>query len=255
MQRRDVLIAAGTGALASLSGCQTAVGAVALPDVPEEQLEAGGWKQRSVNRGRTVLNRNFGPVSVKAVASSVVYTDVELSRTVAERTLGMVDATLAMFFATRIDMAPAIDELGPIQEKVERLIMDTAGQKLRTRLQGVGLEDVTKTGTGTLTVDTGQEARLRTYRANYPVPDFTFPVTDGTTVTIPGTDLAIEALLAVWASDAGYLVAGGAYPAENYSKSISRDLSSAITVSVDIDLGLRPSAYRTEVRDLMTAVE
>ncbi|MFB6268005.1 MAG: hypothetical protein ABEI31_10125 [Halodesulfurarchaeum sp.] len=254
MHRRDVLIAAGTGALASLSGCQTAVGAVALPDVPEAQLESGGWTQRAVTRGRTVFERNFGPVSVKAVASSVVYEDAALARTVKRRTLGKIEATLALFTATRIDMAPPIDELGPIQEEVESRIMDAAGQQLQTRLEEAGLEDVRKADTGTLTVDSGAEARLTTYRANYPVPDVTFPVTDGTAVTIPGTDLAIEAPLAVWASGGGYLVAGGAYPAEDYSKSVSRDLTSAISVSVDVDLGLSPESYRTELRDLMTAV-
>jgi len=59
----------------------------------------------------------------------------------------------------------------------------------------------------------------------------------------------------VWNAGDYVVVAGGAYPGENFATTTEKDLSEAITVTVDVDLGLAPSEYEQEVRGLMAATE
>lgn len=231
------------------------MGSVAPPTVPQDRLESGGWTKQSEVTDETVFEDTVGPVEVEAVASSVAYEDTALAASVREDTLGAIDATLALFTASRIDMAPAVDELGPVRDQVTGQIETSAREQLEAQLQAAGLTDVTQSTTGTLDVAGGAEARLTEYTATYPVEPIEFPVQSGTSLTIDGADLNIAAVLAVWAADGNYLVAGGAYPAENFAQSTSQELSDAISVSVDVDLGLTPDAYREELLGLVTAVE
>ncbi len=254
MKRRRFLVAAGAGGIASLAGCQTAVGAVAPPQVPTDALQSGGWTKQSETTDETVFEEAFGPVTVKAKASSVAYEDTELAARVREDTLGAIDATLALFTATRIDLAPSVDELGPVQGEVRSRIETTAREQLRTELRTAGLENIERRTTGTLEVAGGAEADLTEYTATYPVGDIEFPVTTGKTLTIEGGALSIAALLAVWAADGNYLVSGGAYPAENFATAESTALSDAISVDVEVDLGMTPEAYRDELLELLTGV-
>jgi hypothetical protein len=254
MQRRRFLQVSGAAGLTALAGCQTAVGSVALPAVPRDRLEQGGWTKQAEETDTTVFAESYGPVEVEAVASSVTYEDTALATQVAEDTLGAIETTLSIFSATRVDLAPPVDELGPIRSEVQTRIEENARTQLRTQLQEAGLQDIEQTTTGTLTVADGVEARLTEFRAVYPVEDISFPVQSGQSVTIPGTSLEIAALLAVWAADGNFLVAGGAYPAENFAQSTATELSDAISVSVDVDLGLTPESYRQELLDLVTGV-
>lgn len=254
MDRRRFLLAAGASGLATLAGCQTAVGAVAPPQVPTEDLQSGGWTKQSEVTDEGVFEESFGPVTVEARASSVAYEDTELATTVREDTLGAVDATLALFTATRIDVVPSVDELGPVQGEVRSRIEASAREQLRGELEAAGLENVERSGTGTLEVAGGADANLTEYTATYPVGDIVFPVTADRSLTIEGGALSISALLAAWAADGHYLVSGGAFPAENFATSETAELSDAISVDVEVDLGLTPEAYREEVLDLITGV-
>ncbi len=49
-------------------------------------------------------------------------------------------------------------------------------------------------------------------------------------------------------------MAGGAYPAENFARVTEADLSDAISVTIDVDLGLTPDAYREELFELVRNV-
>lgn len=254
MNRRSFIAALGVGALGSLAGCQTAVGAVALPEVPTDKLTEGGWELVEETTDETVFEEEYTFVTVEAVASSVTYTDRELREQVSTDTLGTLDTDLSLFSATRVDMAPAVDELGPIQSEVKTRIRDNAESELRTRMQAAGITDIEQTDTGSMEVVGGETAALTELAGVFPVADIEFPVREGTTITIDGTDLRVEAVLAVWAADGNYLVAGGAYPAENFSQVTEADLSDAISVTVDVDLGLTPDTYRDELLELVTKV-
>lgn len=254
MQRRSFMAALGVGALGTLAGCQTAVGAVAPPEVPQEALQDGGWELREETNNETVFEDNYGPVTVEAAATSRTYADAALREQVRADTLGTVDTDLSLFSATRIDMAPSVDELGPVRTEVKNRIQDNARQQLRQRMEATGITDIERTGTDTIEVAGGIEADLTELSGVYPVEDIQFPVRDDTTISVEGADLGVTALLAVWAADGNYLVAGGAYPAENFVRQTESELSDAITVSIDVDLGLTPDAYREELLELVTGV-
>ncbi|MFW5922168.1 MAG: hypothetical protein ACOCRC_02555 [Halodesulfurarchaeum sp.] len=254
MNRRTFIAALGTGALGSLAGCQTAVGAVALPDVPESLLEEGGWELREDTKDETVFEEEYSFLTVEAVASSVVYADATLREQVRSDTLDTLDTDLSLFSASRIDMAPSVDELGPVRSEVKNRIRENAVGELRSRMEAAGITDVEQTDTGSLDVAGGISADLTELSGVFPVQDIEFPVREDTTLTLAGTDLAVDAVLAVWAADGNYFVAGGAYPAENFARVTEADLSEAISVTIDVDLGLTPEAYREELLELVTNV-
>lgn len=255
MDRRAFLATAGTGLAASLAGCSGAIGAVAAPVVPADELDSGGWKQRGETQ-RTVFEKSYGPMTLTAKAHSLTYGKAALRASVTEKTLGRVDGQMALFSATRIQFDPDLTSLpggvatGEIVDRTEA----AARSQFESRMREAGLADVAQVDTGQIGVETGETARTTAYEATYPFDGVSFPVTDDQTVAITGSGLSVAGELAVWRHADGVLVAGGAYPAQNFAKTVTEELSSAITVTVDVDLGLTPDAYETEVRSLIRAV-
>lgn len=255
MQRREFLAAAGAGTLAAFAGCSTALGSVAAPVVPTDQLESGGWVRRDESQ-ETVFERSYGPVTLEAKSHTLAYEDQDLREAIREKTLGRVDGQMALFSATRIEFNPNLADL-PGDVATSTIVDQTesaARSQFESQMRGAGLENVQQVETGSLTVDTGAETRLTTYEAEFPFDGVEFPVTDEQTVTMPGSAITVAGDLAVWSQDEAVLVAGGAYPAENVSETVTESLSSAITVTVDVDLGLEPTRYREEMRSLIGAV-
>ncbi|MFB6070133.1 MAG: hypothetical protein ABEJ76_03845 [Halanaeroarchaeum sp.] len=253
MERREFLAAAGVGTLGALAGCAGAIGAVAPPTVPRDRLERGGWELQSESQ-RTVFEEQYGPVTVTAKAHSLTYSDVALRRTIAERTLGRVDGRIALFAATRIQFDPDLADVPLVRDAVLDRTESAARDRFVERMRAAGLQSVERTDTGTFQVETGETARATTYAAEFPVSDIAFQVAEGASITVPVSPLAVEGSLAVWAHGGSVLVAGGAYPAENVSTTVTETLTSAISVTVDVDLGLRPDEYRSEVHSLMRSV-
>lgn len=255
MDRRRFIAGAVAAGVAGLAGCGTAAGTVRPPRLPERRLDEGGW-ERTRAEERVLLSRTVGGVDVSATAVTRVFDDAELRAEMRERTLGGLDAPLANFFASRVAFAPNLAEL-PVESAREELAA-RAGEVARTQfeaeLENAGLTDVSASEAGTLAVATGEDAALTAYDAAFAFDGISFPVRDDE-ITIDGGRVAVEGLLATWVHDGGLLVAGGAYPAENVARTVERELSSAITVSVDVDLGLTPDAYAEEVRGLVTRVE
>jgi hypothetical protein len=256
MNRRTYLGAAASAGLAGLAGCSTAVGEVAPPSVPESALEEGGWERTGQNQ-RTVFEESYGPATVTAKAHSLTYADAALRRSVREKTLGQIDGRLAVFSATHIDFGPNLDDLpgGIGRKQILDQTENSARSQFRDRLAAAGATDISQSGTGSLTVDTGEEASLTEYEATYPVPAFEANLPGDESVGLDLDSVAVAGELAVWKHGDYVLVAGGAYPSENVDTSQQRELSDAISVSIDIDLGLTPDAYAEEVRGLVTAVE
>jgi len=255
MNRRKYLAtAAGTG-LAALAGCSTAVGEVAPPSVPEDQLEEEGWEQTDENQ-RTVFEKEYGPVTVTAKSHSLTYSDTALRGDVREKTLGEVDTQMAVFSATHIDFGPDLNNLPANVGRKE--ILDQTEQSAREqfvgRMNDAGIEDVSQTETGTIEVKNG-DASHTVYEGRKPIPEMTASVPGDETVTVDLDDVAIAGELAVWNDGDYVLVGGGAYPAENVADNVDRELSDAISVSMDIDLGLTPDGYQEEVRNLIGGVK
>lgn len=255
MDRRRFLAGAAAAGVAGLAGCGTASGTVRPPRVPENRLDEGGWERTRADT-EEVLSRTVGGVDVTATAVTRVYDDAALRAAVSERTLGAIDAPLSNVFASRIAFSPNLADI-PLESAREELA-DRAGEVARgqfeSQLSSAGLTDVSGSDAGTLTVETGEEASLTEYGAAFEFDALSFDVR-GEPVTIEEGSVAVEGLLASWIHDGGLLIAGGAYPAENFDRTVDRDLSEAISVTVDVDLGLTPDAYREEVRGIVRRVE
>lgn len=253
MQRRTFLAGAAAGVAGGLAGC-SARGQPPAPSIPQSMLDDGGWEQYD-ERVETVFERTFVGVTVTAEAHTLQFEDVALRTDVREKTLGTIDARLAVLFASRIAISPNLSSLPGARGQVLDQVESSARQQFEAQLSAAGLQDVNQSSTGSLSVDTGESARLTEYAAGFPFDGASFPVTGDASVSLPGGSIGVAGLLAVWQHGDYVLLAGGAYPAENYADSVSESLSEAITVSVDVDLGLTPDAYRSEVRDLVTVVE
>lgn len=258
MNRRDYLAIGASVGAAGLSGCSSffAAAETPRPSVPTDRLESGGWEQTEENSG-TVLEEAYGPVTLTAVQHTLQYQDAELAQTVADRTLGQVQTALSVWFASRIDFSPNLDNLpaGVGQEQIVDQVRANARNQFEQQMQNQGLTGIEQTGTGSIDVDTGETAETVDLTAVYPFEGISFDVSESESVEIPPTDIAIDAVLAVWHHGDYVLVSGGAYPAENFAQSIDSDLSAGISVTVDVDLGLEPEAYREEVRSLIAGVQ
>ena len=249
MDRRTLLgTAAGLG-IAGLAGCATLADAsVSPPNVPEDDLKSKGWTQVDSTQD-TILEESYGPVTLTAKAYTVIYSNTALRERVKEDSLGKVDSRLALFSATRIDFSPDLGDLpgGVGRKEVMDKIEENARDRFRSRLKDAGLEEVTRTDTGSFDVNTGESASLTEYEATYDVPTFDFAIDANNTVSIEGQSLTVNGALAVWHHGDFSIVAGGAYLGENFTKSTTKHPSDAITVSVDVDLGFEPETYRENV--------
>lgn len=260
MNRRRFLAASGVAGLAGLAGCSNltgnALGSVAPPDVPESQLEDGGWGLAEEDT-RTVFEEDYGPVTVVAKAHSLTYTKEELAAQVEEDTLGAVAGTLATFSATRVMFSPDLTDL-PEQVGRKQLIdqvEENSKEQFEQEMRNAGLTSVEETETGEMTVDSGATARYTGYQAAYEVDDFSFDLPSGDQMDVEVDAIRVEGDLAVWVHKDSVLIAGGAYPAENVAFSESEAVTDAIDVEVSVDLGLTPAAYADEVESLITATE
>jgi len=256
MHRRGYLTATGASALAALAGCTGVLGAVPAPKVPETALEDGGWVQTDESQS-TVYERSYGPITLTAKSHTLTYEDQDLRASIREKTLNRVDGQMALFSATRIHFSPNLADL-PGDVATGTIVDRTAAaarSQFEAQMADAGLESVQQADSGTLSIETGQEAELTTYEAEFPFESVTFPVTEEQSVTVPGAAIAVAGDLAVWSHGDSVLVAGGAYPAANLTETITEHLSSAISVTVDVDLGLEPERYREEVRSLIGGVE
>ncbi|EMA33016.1 DUF6517 family protein [Haloarcula japonica] len=257
MNRRDYLLAGATLGTAGLAGCSFLAAAEAPPpDVPKQRLEDGGWT-RTDQSSETVFDRSYGPVSVEAVSSTVQYVDEQLQERVASRTLDQVQTALSVFFATRVDFSPNLDNLpaGVGREELLAEVRTNARDSFEQQMEAQGLTDIEKTGEGTIDIDTGETAETVELSAVYPFEGIAFDVTDSEAVEIPASDIDISAMFAVWHHGDFVIISGGAYPVQNFEQVVESELSDGITVSVDVDLGLQPDTYRTEVRNLVTGVQ
>lgn len=257
MNRRAYLATTLGLATATLAGCTTASGSVPAPVVDESRLADSGWEQTD-DVTETVFEREFGGVvEVTATAHTLTYEDKAFQERLAEKTLGNIDFAPASFFATRVQFSPAIDDLpaGVGRKELMEQVTANAKDSFEARLSDLGLVDIAENEETTLEIDSGETADTYRFRAAFPFEAFGLQLTDEQAVTIEGGKLPVDGWLAAWHHDSSVLLSGGGYPAENFARSIDESLTSAIDVSVDIDLELEPETYEEELLALVAAVE
>ncbi|MFB6270887.1 MAG: hypothetical protein ABEH83_13155, partial [Halobacterium sp.] len=182
--------------------------------------------------------------------------DQELANEVKQKTLGQIEGRLAIYSASHINFSPDLNNLpGSVgRQEVISEVESAANEQFKQRMEENGLENVQETGEEPFETDSGKSPGVKTYSAEFPVGTVEYE-TGGETISIDVGSIAVSGDLAVWNEGDYVIVAGGAYPAENFSKTTEKTLSEAISVTVDIDLGLTPQDYKAEVRDLMAATK
>lgn len=255
MDRRRFLGAAGVAGLGALAGCSGALGTVAPPQVPDGQLDEGGWTQTDRSEA-TVFEQSYGPVDVTGKSTTLTFEDEALAAEVREKTLDQIDGKLAIYAASHVNFSPDLNNLpGSVGRKeVVDQAETAANEQFQQRMRDNGLENVTETGEEPFETDSGKSPGITTYSAEFPVGSMEYE-TGGESFAIDVGSIEVAGDLAVWNEGDYVVVAGGAYPAENFAKTTEKSLSEAITVTIDIDLGLTPDDYRSEVRGLMAATE
>lgn len=256
MDRRTFLSTAlGAAATTALAGCSTAVAEVPPPNIPEKRLRDGGW-HRTGESDEVVFDRTYAGVRVTATQHTLQYADRALREEIRERTLGAVDSPLAVFFATRVDFTPDLDGLpmGIGRDQLLSTVEESAKGQFERQLESAGLQNIRERDTGTLTVNTGERADLTRYAAEFPFQGFEVQVTEDRSVSLEGGSFTVAGRIAVWHHGDYVLIAGGANPAQNFARTETEQLSDGIAVTVDIDLGLAPEEYRSEVLGLIKRV-
>lgn len=254
MYRRAYLGAAAAG-LTAFAGCSAASASNGPPEVPKRAL-ADDWTQVVADAQDPAFEQSVGPVTLTASIVTRLYENETLRAAVRERTLGQVDTQLATFFASRISFDPDLTDVpgGVGQAQLLDTVESQARAAFESRLRSSGLADLERTGGGSMTVDSGAEARRTDYSAAVGFDDFSFSLTDGEDLTVNGGEVTVAGHLATWVAEDSVLLAGGAYPGENFARTIETSPSEAIDVTVDVDLGFDPAAYREELFSLVRSV-
>ena len=209
--RRRLLAGSAAVAGIGLAGCLgTREGPVPEPTVTSERID-DGW--RLLDSGEeTVFEESYGPVTVRALASTLVYEYVDVAEALAETF--DADGSPVVFFTTRIDLRPAIDDLpGGIARNRLRAEVEAAGlEAFRAELRNGGIENVEVVGEGTTTVTGGHTATAWELEGEFAF-DGEMPLPDGSTETISEV-VSVRARFAVWHDGTDVLIAGGAFPTE-----------------------------------------
>jgi len=208
--RRRLLAGGAAIGTVGLAGCLGGRdGPVPEPEVTSDRIE--DWRQIDESES-TAFEQSYGPVTVRALERTRIFEYAPVADALAET----VDASGSpvLFFATRIDLRPAIDQLpaGVGRDRVMTEVETAATDAFRAQLRTAGIENVEVAEEMTTTVRSGYTATAWRLTGEYPI-DGGIPLPDGSTTDVEGV-LDIGARLGVWHDGTDVLVAGGAYPTE-----------------------------------------
>ena len=259
--RRRLLAGGAAVGVAGLAGCLGGRdGPVPAPEVTSDRIE--DWRQTDESES-TVFEQSYGPVAVRALEHTRIFEYAPVADALAET----VDASGSpvVFFATRIDLRPALDQLpgGVGRDRVMSEVEAAATDAFRAQLRNAGIENVEVVEEGTTTVRSGHTATAWRLAGEYPI-DGAIPLPTGSTAEID-RPIDIEARLGVWHDGTDVLVAGGAYPTdpliEVFDAALpdSVDAESVVTQIADAEtaeaLATDPAAYDEDVSQLLISVE
>lgn len=243
------------------------------PEVPRRALEENDWV-RVAEATEPVVQDSAGPISIEAIASTVRYENEGLVADIKDRDVtvefagdtqterlgdhagGQFDQSMGVFAAMKVDITPHIDELpaGIGRAQVMGPVRTQAGDQFESQLREAGLENVREVEpTTTFEPDSGADATFFEYRGAFRFEQTSVDV-QGTQLQIPGGSIEIAGYLAVWHDGRNVVVAAGAHPNQNYTDTVT-DTVAGRELTIDVDLGLRPSQLREEALGYMAAVE
>lgn len=187
------------------------------PTLPRDRLDREDW-----SLAEDEVETLFSMPTARVEGRTQVYEDAGLRAAVREA--AGIDHMWRFFFATQVSFSP------PLPAGVAPLVRSRVASEARSSfaddLLDRGFQKVTKGEANRAQVRSGARAEFTPFKATYRLPN------DRT--------LEMEGFLAVWTDD-GFIVAGGAYPA---------DLGAVLAD----DVGADAEAYRSELLDLIRSV-
>ena len=243
--RRRALASGAAVAVAGLSGCLGGRdGPVPAPEVTSDRID--DWRLLDESES-TAFERSYGPVTVTALEHTRIYEYVSVAEALSET----VDASGSpvVFFATRIDIRPAIDSLpaGIGRDRLMSEVETAAVGAFRSQLNASGIENVEVVDEGTSTVQSGHTATTWRLEGEFAF-DGEVPLPDGSTTGL-GETVGIRSRLGVWHDGTDVIVAGGAHPAEPLTEAID----GALPGGIDAETAIRSVADAEAADALATA--
>jgi len=217
LTRRRLLAGGASVGAVGLAGCLgTRDGPVPEPTVTSDRID-DGWRLVEESQG-TVFEESYGPVTVRALEATQVYEYVDVAEALAETF--DADGSPVIFFATRIDLRPALDNLpgGVGRDRLMTEVESAASDAFRAQLRESGIENVAIVDEGITTVTGGHTATAWVLEGEFAF-DGEVPLPDGSTGDV-SERVEIRARLAVWHDGTDVLVSGGAFPTEPLSEVI-----------------------------------
>jgi hypothetical protein len=259
--RRRALAAAASAATVGLAGCLgTRDGPVPEPSVTSDRID-DGWRLLDESES-TVFEQAYGPVTVRALERTLLYEYVSIAEALDE-TFG-ASGSPVVFFATRIDLRPALDGLpgGVGRDRVMSEVETAAVDAFRAQLRNAGIENLEAVDEGTTTVTGGHTATAWRFEGEFAL-DGEFPLPDGSSTAVE-EPVGVTARLAVWHDGTDVLVAGGAFPAEALTEVIGDALPESIDGETAVEsvtdpetaeaLATDPAGFDEEISALIVSV-
>ena len=221
--RRRLLAGSAAIGVAGLAGCLGGRdGPVPEPDVTSDRIE--DWRQTDASES-TVFEQSYGPVTVRALERTRIFEYAPVADALAE-TLN-ASGSPVVFFATRIDLRPAIDQLpaGVGRDRVMGEVETAATDAFRAQLRNAGIGDVEVAEEMTTTVRSGNTATAWRLTGEYAL-DGELPLPTGS-AGIDGS-FDIGSRLGVWHDGTDVIVSGGAYPTDPLIDAFDEALPDAV---------------------------
>ncbi|MFP4632823.1 MAG: hypothetical protein ACOCT0_05265 [Halobacteriota archaeon] len=225
------------------------------PSVPDDVLDEGSWTKFDERRGRTTRSL-LGLARVTAYHHTDVYGDDAIRREVADKTLGRVDRHLSVFFVNRTNLVPGVQNLlgSTSRRQLAPAVRSLARSKLEDELRSRGVEGFRVFGKHDVRGSDGRKVELQRVEAEYVVRDAEIELVDGVSASFEGGKLDVNCWVGAWIESDDVYVVGGVHPAEDFERTRYVELSDAVSVRIDVDLGLWPRPYRQKMFELLRAV-
>ena len=259
--RRRLLAGSATAAAAGLAGCLgTREGPVPAPTVTSDRID--DWRLLDESES-TVFEQSYGPVTVTALEHTRIYEYVSVAEALSDA-FG-ASGSPVVFFATRIDVRPAVDTLpgGIGRERLMTEVESAAVDAFRSQLRASGIENVEIVDEGTSTVKSGHTATTWRLEGEFDF-DGEVPLPDGSTTDFSEA-VPIASRLGVWHDGTDVLVAGGAHPAERLTETIDGALPDGVDAETAIGglagadaaeaLATEPGSFDEDISLLLISVE
>ena len=262
LTRRRLLAGGASVAAVGVAGCLgTRDGPVPEPIVTSDRID-DGWRLIEESQG-TVFEESYGPVTVRALEATQVYEYADVAEALAE-TFG-AEGSPVIFFATRLDLRPALDNLpgGIGRDRLMTEVESAAIDAFRAQLAESGIENVEVVDEGITTVTGGHTATAWVLEGEFTF-DGGIPLPDGSTGDI-SEPVAVRARVAVWHDGTDVLVSGGAFPTEPLTEVIDDAVPDLLDGDEVLDeitdeetkeaLETEPATFDEEISALIVSVE